>query len=81
MSSVLIASIRAHTSNRKCIHRGNTSVARVNSAADTSGYWKEFTDPLPTAAIPAIPSRKVMGTARAVAPYRLRFSDVRLSTV
>lgn len=60
---------------------GKTYVARVNSAADTSGYWNDSTDPLPTAAIPANPSRKVTGMASAVAPHRLRVSDFWLSTV
>ena len=81
VSSVLMASIRAQMSIRKCIHRGNTSAARVNSAAATAGYSNGPTEPLPTAAMPAIPIRKVNGMAMPAAPHRLRFSARWFSTV
>ena len=81
VSRVLMASIRAQTSSRKCIQRGKTAAARVNNAAATWGYWKGATEPLPTAAMPAMPMRKVMGMARAAAPHRLRLRARWLSTV
>ena len=81
VSSVLMASMRAQMRIRKCIHRGNTSAARVNRAAATSGYWNGPTEPLPTAAMPPMPIRKVNGMAMAAAPQRLRFRAAWLSTV
>ena len=81
VSSVLMASIRAQMSIRKCIHRGNRSVASANSAAATWGYWNGATEPLPTAAMPAMPITKVRGMATAAAPHRLRFRARGLSTV
>ena len=81
VSRVLMASMRAQMRIRKCIQSGNTSAASVNRAAATSGYWKGPTDPLPTAAMPAMPIRKVNGIAMAAAPQRLRLRAAWLSTV
>ena len=57
VSSVLMASIRAQMSIRKCIHSGNMSAARVNNAV-LAPAPKGVTEPLPIAAMPAMPITK-----------------------